>query len=145
LILDEELNIWRGLFFSVGLLIASYLSITNDDVKIENPFLILLALGILLFSFVMTSTYFTYISSSFVNKFKIVLIIEIRDFFEDNKHWLGYGFVILLTIIGIFTLIELGFTRNQIIGGIVFELIFFIIIKSRKIINRIKSIKFAKL
>ena len=82
--------------FGVGLLLASYFTIMNKYVK--NPNGIIFLLFLLLTSFVISGTYFMTITGLVFETFQITLFNWITDFIEDNKRWLGYGFVILLTL-----------------------------------------------
>lgn len=140
--LKNRIETIEGFIFSVGVLIAVYLTLTNYT--INNSMVLAILIGILLLSFGMVGQYFTNISNLSVEKYKIKLIYKLNDFIEDNKHWLGYGIVVIFTIFGIFLLKKFGFTNNQIIGGIVLELILLLLLNIKKINQYVQSIKILK-
>ena len=138
----DRIETIEGFIFSTGILIATYLTLTNY--QIPNTWILNSLIGILLLSFGMMGGYFISISNLCVEKYKINLILKISDFIEENKHWFGYGIVIVFTILGVFILKGLQFTTNQIIGGLILEGIFLLLINVKKINQRIQSIKLFK-
>lgn len=129
--------------FGVALLFASYIAIKNEVV--QNPNLSFIILGLFLFSLVFAGIYLMQITTLVVDKFKISILNSVLDFFEDNKDWLGYGTIAVLTILGVYSLKKyFNFSDIQIGGAIILEIILLLIINSRKINNYIKSINLLK-
>src|SRR3989344_960151 len=121
--------------FGTVLLTTSYLLITQKVT--ENVYLLYLFLIVLLISFVISGSYLSTIFYLVLERFQISFINWLTNLIDNNKRWIGYGVIIMFTVIGIVLIKnKLAFSDKEIIGAVVLEVIF-LILKRIKDINKL--------
>ena len=141
--LRKKIENSESFIFGAVLLVVSYFMLVNNVTT--NPYLNYLIIAVMFFSFGFAAASFLTIISSVIEKLKISLFYGLSDFLEDNKDWIGYGLIILATIVGLFILkIYDEYTTKQIVGILIVELLATLILKWKEIVNYFKSIRWIK-
>jgi len=138
--LKDRIKNIEKFIFGIVIFAFSFYILTTENV--QTPFLKTVLPTSLLISFVIALYYFSNIMALVIEDFKINFLNKFYDFLDENKTWLGYGLVVLLTIVGIIILkIYLNTSNKEIIKAVVIECILLVLLKANKINNYVKGIK----
>lgn len=140
-------NIELFIFYLV-ILIASYDLIVNktsfvfiENFEIAHPWIILIYLGALMFSFAKLIDCFILIFVDVIQYYTEKTQSYFLTIYNKHRSNIGYVIIILSTILAVVVLRYLDFSWKSILGAMVFEVLFGLFINWKKIVNHFKKEK----
>lgn len=135
--------------FIFGFVLTTFSIVTillfNEKIKNITPLTSLLGSCIMIGGSLMFVAFFM-ISGTMLKKIGFGLLITIVDFFEDNKSWIGYVIAVVIVFSSLYVMYKfLGFTNQMLIGSAIFSFVWFILSKTKKINDFVKSLSMQKL